>query len=56
MPFDGTNFPPPRRRARPDRGNDNAATILIIVIAVSFLVMPIPLGALTGMIRYASGH
>lgn len=59
MPFDGTGFPegrdPPRRPAGP-AGDDNAATVIIVALAFSLLVMPISLGALVDIVQYVRGY
>jgi len=53
MPFDGTQFPPPREDRPPRR--DNAITAFIILLAIALLVTPLTLGTLIDLIRYARG-
>ena len=52
MPFDGADFPqrcdPPRRAP----SNDNAVTVMIVLIAFGLLVMPISLSGFIDIVRY----
>lgn len=51
MPFDGTDFP--KREDPPSRGpDDNAATVIIILLAFCLLAMPISLACLVDIVRY----
>lgn len=51
MPFDGTDFP--KREEPPSRGpDDNAATVIIILLAFCLLAMPISLAGLVDIVRY----
>jgi hypothetical protein len=56
MPFDGANFP--SRRDQPDRAtpSDNAACVIIIVVAFSLLVLPVSLNALADIVNYIQSH
>ena len=51
MPFDGTDFPPPRDDGEHRPANDNLVTFLIIAIATLLLVTPISLAALADIAR-----
>ena len=55
MPFDGTGFP--ERRDQPRRGapGDNAVSLLIIAVAFGLLVMPISLSAFVDIVHYIRG-
>lgn len=51
MPFDGTDFP--KRDDPPSRGpDDNAATVIIILLAFCLLAMPISLAGFVDIVRY----
>ncbi len=56
MPFDGTDFP--KRDEPPGRGtpDDNAATVIIILLAFCLLAMPISLTGLVDIVRYMRSH
>ncbi len=56
MPFDGTDFP--KEDKPPGRGasDDNAATLIIILLAFCLLAMPISLAGLVDVIRYVRGN
>ena len=56
MPFDGTGFPERRNLPKRSAGDDNAATVIIVALAFSLLVMPISLSALVDIVRYVRGH
>lgn len=56
MPFDGTGFPERRNSPRRSAGDDNAATLIIVAVAFSLLVMPISLGALVDIVQYMRGN
>jgi hypothetical protein len=51
MPFDAADFPPRPRKHRAS-GNDNAATLIIIVTAATLLLTPISAAALVDIVHY----
>ena len=54
MPFDGTDFPERRDEPRRTAPSDNAACVLIVVVAFILLVMPISLHALADIVAFVS--
>ena len=56
MPFDDTNFEPPRKKPARGGPDDNLVTVLIVVLAICMLVTPISVAGLVDTIRYLRGN
>ncbi len=52
MPFDGSDFPAGGRKPRRTEQSTTMATVIIVILALSLLVVPVSMGALVDIVQY----